>query len=1299
MLDPRRSKTLTSLGNAEQLIGSPISPSNVRRPVRPARSRQHTSATLQVLNSERVSNEPRTRSRGTTPTDSLGGHGGSRLRMRTNNELSSICKVNVPHQNMLVCAGKTHLGLYEFTRHPSDKAGIRCTHDFMVSSQQPSRGSPNPTSLQFSKRQRQPKLSNIADVKAGFNQSNNYVAVCSNSTEISIVDLHRLGSLTDATTASLLGHTRSINAFEFNMVQSNLVISGGQDAQIRIWDLREVNSSMRCTIQINTGSEPIRDVKWMPYYQDTWNPQINESSIGGTQYNVSLPSSGAVGSMGVKFASIHDSGALLKFDIRQPTQFERKINAHTGPGLCLNWHPCQEYVATGGRDGKCSLWYVGDRPLKMEDMITPGSNNVISTPHLSSQSIHGNNFNSNNLVLPTKTIHIGLPVTKLKFRPSFDRNILNSVLAISSMGDDASVCIYSWARKYIPKHRLLTNSASLGVAWHTSDVIFNIDKESYINGWDLRNEATVLENLTKNVTLWRDIDGDGLLFVDQDEGSYEMPNVRSNSGNKSKWHTNFSSKPNVAKRDIYLNTDSSSNHGNNLNSNNGNVVTDMNSSSQNHERPSFLKPSFSFNGKRMTKPNNLMTALNGSGVSLGDINLEFENKLALEQVIIPPAIMTIDLPEILKAVREKHLTKTYGGRDDDRPNPGDNPIDIFKFLTKELIFSVSYEKDSNDFEPRSDSNQFKDDKILDNLMKNFDLTENATWANLINSKCNNSGDLRKNSNLANQSLHSKEITSNTSKIEKSGSLIINTGSGTPISSSLKNHSETIPLKDDTYGLNCSNISFCETSKGAIDLKHRLEILLELISICSHNSRVYLMIDDLPGCKAWVLIVDSLIWELNMWKEATNTSMMDSASQAAIHDKLRTNSAKRQGSHGSDYSKFGSSAPNSMSNVTEDHKSFVARGSNKDDPNFRLRRESFLSNSVDNDEYFDNANSSYNLNHNLKLASPREPSVDDDLNRMSDEENSEESDTLSHTILSQGIPITQKRQPRRSFIDSFISDDYLCNRLQWLGSATEGMSPHEKITASLSSAAIDEFSVSPQQRLKRHPMKSKGITTALFDHIQSTSATGNEGLFPAVSMEDVNKLMSDNEDEVEELPPWNPRKLLKQIYERAVRSGNVILAINLLTLFQDIFPLTMNAETVKSSVYHFVKILHQYESFEVATGILKHCENIFTNAGEQSFVQLYCQSCHTLLTNERSKTRSHQVHADGEIGNKFGYWYCNNCSRRNTLCVLCEKPAHSRTIALLHCGHYGHYGCFHEWFLSQEMECCPAGCPGELNLNQ
>lgn len=184
---------------------------------------------------------------------------------KVDKELSSIDKVNDPNINGLVCAGKTHLGFYQFS--PTNKS-IKCVHDFIRPNNNTSTKLGTSLLPKLSKRTRQNKFSTIADVKTGFNNYKNCIAVCNNSTAISIYDLNKSSSLDNPLVTSLCEHTRSINSFDFNMVESNLIISGGQDSCVKIWDLRSSNfkSSNRSDISINTASDSIRDVKWMPGY-------------------------------------------------------------------------------------------------------------------------------------------------------------------------------------------------------------------------------------------------------------------------------------------------------------------------------------------------------------------------------------------------------------------------------------------------------------------------------------------------------------------------------------------------------------------------------------------------------------------------------------------------------------------------------------------------------------------------------------------------------------------------------------------------------------------------------------------------------------------------------------------------------------------------------------------------------------------------------------------------------------------------------------------------------------------------
>ncbi|AJT71323.1 AAR_G0048070.mRNA.1.CDS.1 [Saccharomyces cerevisiae] len=1202
---------------------------------------------------------------------------------KVDKELSSIDKVNDPNINGLVCAGKTHLGLYKFS--PSDRS-IKCVHDFITpNSNTSTRGT---TSLlpKLSKRTRQNKFSTIADVKTGFNNYKNCIAVCNNSTAISIYDLNKSSSIDNPLITSLCEHTRSINSFDFNMVESNLIISGGQDSCVKIWDLRsnKSKSSNRSDISINTASDSIRDVKWMPGYNFASKNDQGSSTYGNLK-------------SGYKFASIHDSGYLLKFDLRQPAQYEKKLNAHTGPGLCLNWHPNQEYIATGGRDGKCCLWFVGDNANAAENTVLNYGN---------SPSLHAPNTSLNNsgsLAFPKLTINTGYPVTKLKFKPAYSSNIYNSLLGISSMGDEAEVRIYSLARKYIPKHVLLSETPSLGLVWWDENLIFNIDKGTRINGWDINKEPTVLENLSKNTTTWRDLDGNGLLSVDQEIGSYEVvePELQPTSSTTCKKHPGTIKNPkngNPENQGIIGGIKKGFSH------------TGLTSFTP--ERPPTLKAGPTFSTKSLTLASGA-SSFNSSSASLTSLTPQTENR---EEIAIePPCIITLDIPQIFNNIR---LTKIAHSRKknviSESSSMKNSPVEKFKYLARQLKFSyirehnvsdsadTAYKNDienidvvknatethgdnttttNNNDDGDDDDDDDDDDKIIEShLLKKYNFPENNTWATLMNEKVNNKKPKRNSS--SSREFDEKDVRSSISSI----------------SASRQSHDRARKIDKNVEA----------------ELQEKIQTLVDLISIATHNASVYLSIDDLTNFKIWILIRDSLLWDLK-WMTSSqissdNASNMDAneSSDFEAGENLKT------GKEFPEEDGAGTSGAESL--VEERPQAFRANSDEPSDaekkPVSKLKEQlknteiiPYAQPNEDSDEVLTKLKELQNqrLESRTKMGETVSDDViiEEDEHEHQEEEQPHDSPTKSAQFhaspIAKSIPILQKREHRKSFIDTFMlhspngyngdtdignEDDNISPRFTY-----NSVSPRSKVS-SLQSYATTTSQLETFKKLSSHTAPIIGSPR----HAPSRpDSIGREQLSSSLTkkLAKCKKIIAD--------PPWDTKKLIKQLYNQATETGNVVLTVNILFLFQTIYQIT-EIDIAKDAIAHFLLLLHRYELFGIAADVLKYCpfEDIMGSEGDQSSIRLFCERCGELITNESSKEKLRaeaQQTGNKKIMDKFGYWYCDSCKKKNTSCVLCERPLKKLTMVILPCGHEGHFQCIQEWFLDENEQECPGGCPG------
>ncbi|QLQ80690.1 hypothetical protein HG537_0E00430 [Torulaspora globosa] len=1170
---------------------------------------------------------------------------------RARKELSSIDKINDPSSNALICAGTTHLGYYRF--NPEDRSVV-CLHDYVAVNN----GNSNVFSPNFKKRARQSKLSTIADVKTGFHNHKNYVAVCRSSTVISIYDVNRTTDADDALVATLSDHTRSVNSFDFNTSQTSLLISGGQDGSIKIWDLRSSSSknSRRCDVNINTASDSVRDVKWMPFQNYVTSGQQDFRSGNNA---------------GLKFASIHDSGLLLTFDLRQPSQIEKRINAHSGPGLCLSWHPNLEYIATGGRDGKCSLWNVGDR-FQGDNMSSFYTPSPAPAAHLS--TLHAN---TNLAALPEITITTGLPVTKLKFRPSYEKNVLNSILALSPMTNDAALNIYSLARKYIPKHVLHKSTQTLGLVWWDDKLIFDIDKDNNINGWDLTQEPTILDNLTKCVTCWRDIEGSGLLFIDQNRDGYEIQQNQPAVQDEDRKSVNQK----VGAGSL---TNTIGNHAGIMNSLKKGISHSA-LSSYSGDRPSFYKSGLSFNAKSPSM------GLSHNTSSVSSSPYPSQNQMKIVQ---SPVIVTLDLPYILTNMRLSRLPPDRNKlRSPEVTAIRESPVKVFKFLARELEFSSNNEKRDGNAKSIDQRSSMKDEDIETELMQRFGLSENTTWATLMNKK------------------GEQDIKAN----RESGSVL-----KSPRQSKQEMSQKKLSTEGEISILRQKRSALTESIHCLSSKEPKIEQLLELIPICSDNASVYSYIDDLSNFKIWLLIRDSLLWDLKRLSSecpsadtelAEGKRTEDGAEFIAAHDLDETISPGCSSSIASDVNSFVEETPQAFSTDVENgakERAQVPKTASK--LKQQLMEDNGRTTSLEQEIPVGSYNSIGSANwEGLNLEQKQNVNdadavITDDEDLDADAVRAASAPTSSSTgVGASNIPILQKRKQRQSFIDTFMTDVRSPKDINAEnGFSSRNRHPHSLMqsnpSSKLSSLQSLASGTSPLTALRKITEGKDFVAPFSPKKLPSYASSNFEQLIKARS---ANERSKDNgRSKLKQTPPpWSTGRLIKQLYQQAVEMGNILLAVNILLLFQDIYQLAP-VEVVKDSLARFTTILHQYELFEISAAILKYCpwDDIMSSQGGDSLVSLFCERCHKLITNDISKEKfslESQKVGNNTPMNRFGHWYCDSCKKPNSLCVLCELPMKKMTMAMLECGHEGHYECLKSWFLTEGMTECPGGCSNEV----
>ncbi|KAG7835411.1 hypothetical protein KL942_005350 [Ogataea angusta] len=356
----------------------------------------------------------------------------NKTRLHTVNEILTCAKSNET-PNLFVVGGPKALQLVKVAA-----SEISVEYDLVA----PNAGS------------RSNKYGLVADAKFGYQQYGRNIAISTLSGSIHVYNLDR-GTRVRSTFSD---HQRAVNSIDFNPLSPHTLLSGSQDGKMKIWDLRTKNTKAQLTIRGN--SDAVRCVQFSPR----------------TARN---------------FCSIADSGVIQKWDLRKPSAFERKLNAHTGPGLTLDWHPELDYLISGGRDKQLQVWNMG-----------PGSDHQREPDHV---------------------INTAGAVSKASWcRGRGNGSVLTTDVATCFLNDDPCIQIWSLARKHVPKNviELHTNQVT-GLVWKTPRYLVSASKDKTLVQHDVSTEPRLVDTLPTMAAAWDSQAGARLTFVSQDRNQFE----------------------------------------------------------------------------------------------------------------------------------------------------------------------------------------------------------------------------------------------------------------------------------------------------------------------------------------------------------------------------------------------------------------------------------------------------------------------------------------------------------------------------------------------------------------------------------------------------------------------------------------------------------------------------------------------------------------------------------------------------------------------------------------------------------
>lgn len=345
----------------------------------------------------------------------------SRVRYRAGFELTAFCKLN-NEQDSAVIAGKNALQVLRIGQQ------ITLTEDLLAGN---------------SAMKNKKLIGSILDVKAGYQNCSKYIATSTTTGSILMFNTESSKKLL----YKFSDHTRAVNSIAFNQLDGSALISGSQDGAMKLWDLR--SSTGKAVLTMHGSSDAVRSLQFSPFHNK-------------------------------KLAAIFDSGVIQKWDLRVPGQYEKRFNAHTGPGLSLDWHPELDYIVSGGRDKQVQIW----------------------------------NMSSNETRLPEHVIYTASPVSKVAFRPGPINNIKDAEIASSFLNNELGVQVYALRRKYIPLYTVESHSAQItGLYFKDDRYLWTASKDKYFVKQDLYNQPMTIDNLPLSSVSWAP--NNDLMFVDQ----------------------------------------------------------------------------------------------------------------------------------------------------------------------------------------------------------------------------------------------------------------------------------------------------------------------------------------------------------------------------------------------------------------------------------------------------------------------------------------------------------------------------------------------------------------------------------------------------------------------------------------------------------------------------------------------------------------------------------------------------------------------------------------------------------------
>ncbi|KAI9684167.1 MAG: SEA (Seh1-associated) complex subunit [Trizodia sp. TS-e1964] len=286
-----------------------------------------------------------------------------------------------------------------------------------------------------------------SDVSWSHGSFANMIATAAANGRVVLYDINRPG----AELARLHQHHRQVHKISFNPHQGFFLLSGSQDATMKLWDLRDLSGgrnvmTLRNNRNYKANAEGVRDVTWSP-------------------------------TDGVMLACGTDNGAVQSWDLRKENAPLLKINAHDKNCSSIDWHPDGKHLISAGADKEVKVWELtsGNRRQKPKTSFR--------TPHVAN------------------VVRWRPPTWRSKSKATGSMESTHVVTAYNDR--DSRVHVWDFRRPHIPYCEIdRFPSAPTDLLWHSETLLWTVGNEGVFTQSDLHFESKSLDHRSFQALDW-----------------------------------------------------------------------------------------------------------------------------------------------------------------------------------------------------------------------------------------------------------------------------------------------------------------------------------------------------------------------------------------------------------------------------------------------------------------------------------------------------------------------------------------------------------------------------------------------------------------------------------------------------------------------------------------------------------------------------------------------------------------------------------------------------------------------------